>query len=217
MLKAFSKENIKKFGRDFKFSFYCVSHPMDGFWDLTHEKRGSYAVATLNLFLVIATRLAMVRYLGFLFNDTYWPEENVFKYLAAILFALGFWCVSNWALTTLFDGKGKLGQIYIASCYCLSPYWIVHIPLIIFSNFVTLNEADLISVISTVALVFCGFLVFCAMTQIHEYSFGKAFLFIIFTIFGICVMIFILLIFFSMVSQGVGYFVSLYRELKFRL
>lgn len=217
MLKAFSKENMAKFRKDLKFAFYCTTHPMDGFWDLTHEHRGSYAVANIMLFLVIATRIAMVRFEGFLFNDTYWPEENIFKYLGAILLPLGLWCVANWALTTLFDGKGRLGQIYIASCYCLIPYWAVHIPLIIFSNFVTLNEADLISVISTVSLVYCGFLIFCAMTQIHEYSFGKAFLFIIGTILGICVIIFVLLIFFSMASQGIGYFVSLYRELKFRL
>ena len=203
--------------KELKFAFYCTTHPMDGFWDLTHEKRGSYRVATLMLFLVLVTRISMVRFLGFLFNDVYWPEESVFKYLGAVLFPLGLWCVANWALTTLFDGKGKLGQIYIATCYCLIPYWVVHIPLIIFSNFVTLNEADLISVISAVSLLYCGFLLFGAMGQIHEYSLGKTILSIIGTVLAISIMVFILLIFFSMISQGIGYFVSLYRELKFRL
>lgn len=217
MLKAFSKENMMKFTKDLKFAFYCTTHPMDGFWDLTHEKRGSYAVANLMLFLVLITRIFMVRYLGFLFNDTYWPKENIFKYLGSILFPLLLWCVANWALTTLFDGKGKLGQIYIATVYCLIPYWVVHIPLVIISNFVTLNEADLINVVSSVTMVFCGILVVCAMMQIHEYSFGKTLLFMVGTVLGISIIIFILLIFFSMVSQGVGYFVSIYREIKFRI
>lgn len=46
---------------------------------------------------------------------------------------------------------------------------------------------------------------------------GKTVLFTIATVFAMLVMVFILLLFFSMISQGVSYFISLYREIIFRL
>ena len=53
--------------------------------------------------------------------------------------------------------------------------------------------------------------------QIHEYAAGKNLLFTVATLFAMLVMIFILMIFFSMISQGVSYFISLGKELLFRL
>jgi hypothetical protein len=56
-----------------------------------------------------------------------------------------------------------------------------------------------------------------AMMMIHQYSFGKTLLFTVFTIFGMLIFIFIMLLFFSMISQGVSFFVALGREIIFRL
>ena len=41
-------------------------------------------------------------------------------------------------------------------------------------------------------------------------------LFLVFSIFAMLVMVFILMLFFSMITQGIGYFYSLYREFMFR-
>lgn len=211
------KDRLKRYGRDWKFAFYCITHPVDGYWDLSHEKRGSYSVATTILILTIVTELMNIRCVGFLFQDTYWPEENIFRHIGSIVLPLALWCVANWGTTTLFNGKGRLGVIYIATCYGFIPYWLLNIPLIILSNFVALNEAGFIEVFSVIALVWCGFLIFNAMMQIHEFTFSKAFIFTIFSIFGMCVIVFVLLIFFSMISDGIAYFVSLYREVVFRM
>ena len=51
----------------------------------------------------------------------------------------------------------------------------------------------------------------------HEYKVSKTILCTIGTIFAMLIMIFILLLFFSMISQGIAYFVSLYREIIFRM
>ena len=87
----------------------------------------------------------------------------------------------------------------------------------IFSNYVTVDEREFYSVLSGISLVFAALLIVTAMGQIHEFSFGKNILFTIFTLFAMLVMIFILMIFFSMISQGVAYFISLGKEFLFRL
>ena len=211
------KDKRTKYLDSLKFALYCMSHPLDGFWDLTHEKRGTMAAANTILFATVLIRVLKLRFTSFIFLTVYWEDLNIFLYIASILFPLALWVIGNWGLTTLFDGKGKLGQVYMATCYALTPYPLIQFPLMVFSNFVTVDEAEFYSVVSALSLVWAALLVIAAMGQIHEYSAGKNLLFTVATLFAMLVMIFILMIFFSMISQGVAYFISLARELMFRM
>lgn len=211
------KETWKRYLASLRFALYCITHPFDGFWDLTHEKRGTYAAANIILILTLIARIAKLRYTSFLFLTVYWEGINIFLYLASVLFPLLLWVVGNWALTTLFDGKGKLGQVYMGTCYALTPYPLMQFPLMIFSNFVTVDEREFYTVLSAISLIWALLLIIAAMNQIHEFSMGKNLLFTIFSLFAMLVMVFILMLFFSMISQGVAYFVSLGREIMFRL
>jgi len=211
METSIRKSKFQKYIGSLKFALYCISHPLDGFWDLTHEKRGTYAAANTILALTLLVRVMKLRYTSFIFLNVYWEELNLFLYLASILLPLMMFVLGNWALTTLFDGKGRLGQVYIASCYCLTPYPLLQFPL----N--GMDEAEFYMVISGLSVVWCGLLFIAAMGQIHEYSAGKNILFMVATLFAMLVIIFILMLFFSMILQGVAYFMSLGRELLFRL
>ena len=216
-VKIMKNEKDRKYIDSLKFSLYCISHPLDGFWDLTHEKRGTYAAANTILFATLLMRVLKLRYTSFIFMTVYWEGLNIFLYIASVLFPFILWVVGNWALTTLFDGKGRMGQVYMATCYALTPYPLIQFPLMIFSNFVTVDEAEFYSVLSMLSLMYAAILIVVAMGQIHEYSAGKNLLFTVATLFAMLVMIFILMIFFSMISQGVAYFISLGKELLFRL
>lgn len=211
-----NKENLRKYWKSLKFALYCTTHPLDGFWDLTHEKRGTYAAANTILILTLVARIMNLQFTSFVIQRVYWEDINIFLYIASILFPLLIFVVGNWGLTTLFDGKGRLGQVYMASCYALLPYPLMQFPLIIFSNFVTVDESQFYSVLSMVALVWAGGLIFLAMGQIHEYSLAKNVFFMVVSLFAMLVIVFILLLFFSMISQGTAYFISIGRELLFR-
>lgn len=212
-----NKKTYQEYLKSLKFALYCITHPLDGFWDLTHEKRGTYAAANTILFLTLLIRVLKLRYTSFIFITVYWEGINIFLYIASIAFPLAMFVVGNWGLTTLFDGKGRLGQVYMASCYALTPYPLVQFPLMIFSNFVTVDEAEFYTVISILSLVWAAMLFISAMGQIHEFSAGKNILFVVASLFAMLVIVFILLLFFSMISQGIAYFISLAKEIMFRL
>ncbi|MBP3351987.1 MAG: YIP1 family protein [Lachnospiraceae bacterium] len=217
MLAFIKKDKFSQYIKSLKFALYCITHPLDGFWDLTHEKRGSIAAANTILILTLLARILGLQYTSFLFNKVYWPEVNIFLYIASIVFPLAIWCVGNWGLTTLFDGKGKLGQVYMATCYAMTPYPLIQFPLIIMSNIVTEDEGAFYGVFSVLALVWAAALIIAAMMQIHEYSLSKTILFTVASIFAMLVIVFILLLFFSMISQGISYFISIGKEILFRL
>ena len=212
-----NKETYKRYFSSLKFALYCITHPLDGFWDLTHEKRGSLAAANTILFLTLLVRIMKLQYTSHVFMAVAWERINIFLYLASVLFPLALWCIGNWGLTTLFDGKGTLRNVYMATCYALTPYPLVQFPLIIFSNMITADEGDFYFVLGSLSLFWAGVLIIAAMMEIHEYKLGKTIFFTIATLFSMLVMIFILLLFFSMISQGVAYFVSLFREIMFRM
>ena len=174
-------------------------------------------MANTILILTLLARICRLQFTSFIFNKVYWPEINIFMYLASVVFPLALWCVANWAWTTLFDGKARLNQIYMATCYCLLPYPLFQFPLIVLSNVVTVDEGEFYSVISTLSLVLCALLILVAMSQIHEYTMKKTLLFTVASLFGMLVIIFILLLFFSMISQGIAYFVSIVKEILFRM
>lgn len=212
-----NKKTYQDYLKSLKFALYCITHPLDGFWDLTHERRGTYAAANTILFLTLLIRVLKLRYTSFIFITVYWEGINIFLYIASVAFPLAMFVVGNWGLTTLFDGKGRLGQVYMASCYALTPYPLIQFPLMIFSNFVTVDEAEFYSVISIISLVWAAMLMIAAMGQIHEFGAGKNMLFMVASLFAMLVIVFILLLFFSMISQGIAYFISLAKEIMFRL
>ncbi len=211
------KEKFKRYLGSLRYSLYILTHPLDGFWDLTHEKRGSVAAATTILVLTVLARIMSLQFTSFMFMHVYWEDINIFLYIGSIVFPLLLWCLGNWSLTTLFDGKGRLRDVYVGTCYALLPYPLIQFPLIVASNMVTLEEGDFYKVLSVISLIWAGLLIVAAMIQIHEYSLVKTIFFIIASIFAVLVEIFILLLFFSMISQGVAYFISLTREILFRL
>ncbi|MCR5594939.1 MAG: YIP1 family protein [Lachnospiraceae bacterium] len=212
-----NKATWAKYWDSLKFALYCMTHPMDGYWDLTHEHRGTYAAANTILIITLIVRIMKLRYTSFIFMTVYWEEINIFLYLASVLFPLILWVLGNWGLTTLFDGKGRLGQVYMATCYGMIPYPVIQLPLMIVSNFITVDEGSFYAVLSAISLIYCALLIVTAMGQIHEFSGGKNLLFTVATIFAMLVMVFILMIFFSMITQGISYIVSLVREMLFRL
>ncbi|MCR4867677.1 MAG: YIP1 family protein [Lachnospiraceae bacterium] len=215
--RSIRRKKLTRYKDSLKFGFYCITHPIDGFWDLTHEKRGTMAAANTILFATVFMRIISLKYTSFIFNDINWEEVNILLYVATIIFPLALWVVGNWALTTLSDGKGRLNQVYMATCYGMLPYPIVQLFLMLFSNVVTVDEAGFYTTVGTLTLVYCAILIVCAMGQIHEYRAGKNIMFTIFSLFAILVEIFILLLFFSMISQGVAYIVSLVKEMLFRI
>lgn len=211
------KQKWSRLGSSLKYSTYCMFHPFDGFWDLTHEKRGSAAAANIIVLAVLIVRLLSLQFSSFMVMNVYWPKVNILQQCLSVLLPLGIFVVCNWGLTTLFEGKGTIKDVYIATCYALVPYLLLQIPMIVLSNILTTDELAFYNVLSMVSLVWSGGLIVCGMMQIHDYGLGKTLLFIVMTIAAMLVVIFLMLLFFTLVGDGVGYFVSLYKEIVFRL
>ena len=211
------KAALKRYAETLRYALYVIFHPFDGFWDLSHEGRGSLAAATTFLVLWLLTYVLRLMFTNFQFINAPIPYINIYQRCASLLLPFLVLCVANWSLSTLFDGKGRFKDIYMAMCYALVPYIIIQLPLIVLSHVISFDEASYYTVLGSISVVWSVFLVFVGLMQVHDYSPGKTLIFLFITIFGALVILFLILVFLSLLSDAFGYFVSLYREIAFRL
>ncbi|MDD4113696.1 MAG: Yip1 family protein [Herbinix sp.] len=211
------KSKLRHLGKTLRYSLYVILHPFDGFWDLTHEKRGSLGAATVIFLMFILTQIWTWTYSAFPFYFPQWEYFNLFMEIlpSAVLFLV--WCIANWSLTTLMDGKGKLSHIYMATAYALTPYVLIRIPLIFLTYIFSYDEYTYYSVFANLSTLWCVILLLAAMMMIHDYTAGKAIFSSLLTIVAMMIIIFIIVMFFSLITQSIGYFVALYKEATFRL
>ena len=200
-----------------RYALHVITHPFDGFWDLVHEKRGTMAAAHTFLFLFLIIRVLKLMLTNFQFISAPVQYINVLEEMGSLLLPFIVLCIANWAMTTLFEGKGRFKDIYMAMCYALVPYSLLQLPMTFISNALAYDEGSFYSVIMSLAVVWCVFLVFVGLMEVHDYGPGKTFIFMIVTVVGGLIIIFLVLVFFSLLSDALAYFISLYREIVYRL
>lgn len=202
---------------ELRYAFHVIVRPFDGFWDLKHEKRGSLRAAMIILAAAVMTFLLGRRYTGFLFNRINVLYVNFFTEAIGFLLIYVLFITSNWCLTTLMDGKGTYRDIAIATAYALTPYILINVPLVLLSNFMTIEEGAFYYVFVTISYIWTGGLILIGTMVTHEYTMSKTILTLIFVILGMGVMIFLGLLLFSVIQKMVGLVYVLYKEIKFRL
>lgn len=207
---------LKHLGTTLRYSLYVITHPLDGFWDLTHEKRGSIGAANVIILAALVTNILRLQFSSFIFVRVIWEFVNLFEIIASFLAPIIIGCIANWGLTTLFNGKGRMKDIYMAIGYSLTPYVLIQLPMIFISNVITVQEASLYFFLQSFSLLWCGALIISAAMMIHDYSLSKTLITLFVTIIGMMVIIFVLLLFVTLVSDAVAYFISLYKEISFR-
>lgn len=214
---AFRKDKIDHLLKTLKYSLHVIFRPFDGFWDLTHEKRGSVGAANVILIMVVLTQVWEWTLSDFPYYYPQWEYFNLFMQVFPSVVLFLVWCVANWSLTTLMDGKGKLSQIYMATAYAFTPFVLIRIPMIFLTYVLTLEEYTYYDVLYHLSTLWCVILVIAAMMMIHDYTLGKAIFSSLATIVAMMIIIFLIVMFFSLITQSFGYFISLYKETAFRL
>lgn len=196
--------------------FHLIFRPFDGFWDLKREHKGSISAAWTFVILTIATLTIEKQNTAFLFNHNRLESINVVIDIFTVLLVYILWCVSNWCLTSLMDGEGTMKDIMIATGYALFPIALIRLPLVLLSHAITINEGSFYYVFLSISYMWVAFLLFLGTMITHQYSVKKTLLTCICTIIGMGIMLFIGLLFFNVIQQIITFFITVYREIKFR-
>ena len=198
------------------YAFYVMLHPFDGFWDLKHERRGSLRGAiTINL-IVILTFFYQSIGQGYLMNP-YDKYSTIWTQAISVLVPLLLFVTANWCLTTLFEGEGSFKDIYIACSYSMMPIPLLVIPATIYSNFAIATEVELITLVTTISFLWMGVLIFFGTQVTHDYSIVKNLVTILGTVLGMVFIMFIAILFTTLVGKLVSLGTNIVTELQYRM
>ena len=120
-------------------------------------------------------------------------------------------------MTTLFDGEGSFKDIYIASTYALVPLIIFTVPVTIASNFVLASEVDILSLMTTIGFLWAGILIFFGTMVTHDYTMGKNVITTLGTIVGMVCIMFIAILFSTLLGKLVSFVTNIVTEIQFRM
>ena len=217
----YNKKNTKDkekrgFWEEVLYGFHVILHPFDGFWDLKHEKRGSVRGAVFWLGLACLTFIYYAIGRGYLIN----PSQSTASYIASafsIVLPLFLFVLANWCLTTLFEGEGSFKDVFICCSYSLVPLVLLLIPATALTNVMSLNELGITGMMQTVAWIWVGLLVFFGVMVTHDYTLGKNFITVLGTIIMVGVIMFVVILFFALITRMYTFGYNIYVELSNRM
>lgn len=196
---------------------HVIFHPVEGFEDLRWKKQGSLKLSMVIVFLLFVAMVVDRQLKGFAFNTAYVKVFNVVPLIVRSVVYFFVWVIGNWAVCTLFDGEGTLRKICIYSAYALVPYIFgVYISTFI-SNFLILDEAIWVNFISLLGLGWSVILMIQAMKAVHQYSFTKTIVSMIFTLIAMLLILFLAVLLLSLFQQVYVFIYSIYTEIAYRI
>lgn len=211
------KMKLKNFWQNiFKVPSYLIFHPFDGFYQVKNERKGKVWVGSI--FIVLYILLKIYTYLdeSIIINHRNPNNLNAATEVLSVGLVLGLFVLGNWSVTTLLEGKGKMKDIFIVTTYSLFPIILIGFPAVFLSNFLTMEEMGIYTLVIGISYFLTGWLLFMGILNIHEYGVLKTILTFILTVVAMAFMAFLGLLFFDVIQQVIAFITSIYNELRLR-
>ncbi len=209
MGKYFSKEK-------WQYMFYTISHPMDGYYWIRHRDRGSVPLAILMVvifsFCFTANRLLA----SFVVNDLDPRDVDSLYELVGVLAFYLLLCVSNWSVTCLMNGEGRMKDIAIAVGYATVPMSVVLVLGTLISQVIADDEQAFYVLLLGVGIAYGIIMMLIGIMQVHNYTLGKTLLTLFITFVALLIIIFLILLMSNLIGMVFNFFRSVYTEIIFR-
>jgi len=210
---------VKTLVDDIKFLGYTCTHPFNGFYDLRFRRNRNWPLIVFIFLMVGVVQLLTALYSGILAGGAgggAWMTINPVFFIVTTLFPFLLFAISNWAVTNIFDGNGKMGDIFMVLAYALVPRIIFDIVFIIVSNIVTQPEMFMLNAIDAVGWIIFVFLTFCGLCVVHEYSPAKNIVTLLATAAAAVLIIFVGAVYLILMSRLIGMITTVFLEISRR-
>lgn len=195
----------------------AIFHPFDAFYEIRFRGKGSVVLALGILVLFGILQCVSYQYTGFIINTNELTAMNSVSIFLTWVLGFVLFIVSNWSVTTLLNGKGNMGDILKVTTYSLVPFICTLVFQIVVSNFIIAEEAMIVYVVTGIGIVWSLFMLLAGLCVIHEYGFGKTLIAILLTFVAAAIIMFLGILFFTLIEQMVLFVISVGQEFVRRL
>ena len=191
-------------------------HPFDGFNQIRFG--GSVALWPSVIILVLYVIATIYQFVGTgcLFNQNNIADINLWLLLAKSLGVVALFIVAQWSMAILTNGSGRFKDIIVTACYSQAPYTVGLLVGTWLSNFIIMDEMYAEYII-LIGLAWSAMLLLIGTMVIHELPFARALGFLALTVAAMAVILFVLVLFYTLLMQLRTFGYTLYVELVFRM
>lgn len=182
-----------------------------------NSRESSLKASLVIVILLFFGQIAYGRLYGFQFG---YPDDKTFSivpYLVKSFVVFAAWVIGSRAVSTFLDGSGTAGGICISSARALIPYIIQLYVCVGLSHILVQDEAVFIQVIHFAGIIWTAALLFLAVMNIHGYTPGRTLFSILLTISAMLIMLFLLVLFMSLIQQVWVFASSVFTEITYRI
>lgn len=197
----------------FKWPGYVLSSPFKAFDDVKYYDDGSLVFSVVVIILFGWISLIKYRYTGFMVSFVDIDNVNVPLIVGSTILPYVAFIVGNWAVGVLLSGKGKVIHITKVVGYSLYPACWLYLVGTILSNFVTEDEAALVSALFTFGMVLFFFYMFIGTIMVNQYTFTKNVATLLLSVVAMLIICFVLMLFATLLAQFVNDWMQIFREL----
>ena len=191
---------------------YCLRHPVDGFEQFRNRKLFFMPLAA-GIVLFWMTIAIIKSYLtAYIYNPV---DINSYNPLSTVLSTVGLFLifvVSNWCIASFIEGKGTFPHIFCMTAYALIPYILMELICVPLSYIFTADEAIFITIIKAIGVIWSAAIIYLGTYAIHQFSAGKTVGSLILTAVGMIIILFVLIMIYTLLQQAFGFVHSIYIE-----
>ena len=191
---------------------YCLRHPVDGFEQFRNRHLYFTPLATVIVLTWMVIAIMKNYFAAYIYNSA---DVNSYNPLSTVLSTVGLFLVfvaSNWCIASFIEGKGIFGHIFCMAAYSLIPYIVTEFLSIPLSYLLTADEAIFITIMKAIGIIWSAVLIYLGIYAIHQFSAGKTFGSLILTAVGMVIILFVLIMIYTLLQQAFGFVYSLYVE-----
>jgi sugar lactone lactonase YvrE len=193
-----------------------IRHPIDTAYEIRRERKGGVLAATVWLSLFTGLRILSMVTTGFIFNDANIRHIRLGNEILIVAVPFVLLILSNYLVSTISDGEGRLRDVYIVSASALTPVAVFSVPLILLSNALSGMEGVIYSALRTLPVLWSGALIFIGIKEVHDYEIGVTVKNLLLTVFlAICAAVLFIIVY-GLSDQLFGFITSLVGEVRIR-
>lgn len=191
-------------------------HPIENLNEIKYKSQGSLCAGVICLVLFYVSSVLSTLESGFMYNKNNISNFNSILFLIGSVGTVLLWTVANWLVCILFEGKGKLKDIFCTSCYSLIPLIIYNFVFIVLSYVVIPEVNSPFELLNTICYALVAVLLLLSITVVHEFTFFKAIGAAIATIVGMAVVAFVLFAMLTLWQDMLAFVIGLFNEATLR-
>lgn len=208
------KKNISlALPRKVKLATSIWAHPFDNFHEIKEKNMSSVKISIVVILLFYVFGIMETTAGGFSF--VYYDKAD-FNSLMILLRTVGLallWTIGNWAIATLFGGKGTMKEILTVFSYSLIPTLIGSIAFVVLTNVLTPDEGAFLTMFMSIASAYTIILLMIGTMIIHDFEFGTFIWTTLLTLLCMAIVIFLLVTVIILLQQTWGFIMTLYTEI----